>query len=169
MSTEEQITSKIMPLIWLSLAIIVALCAIGGASYYLFPSWEIRGQFGDSFGVTSSLFSGLAFAALIYTVNLQRKELSLQRRELELTRNEIKRSALAQEASERSLSNQANALEVAARLNALSSVIDHYSIKIKSLSSATQKVEAEQKQLHYINELESILRSLEPPDKKEAL
>lgn len=45
------------------------------------------GQLGDLFGGINALFSGLAFAALIFTVHLQRKELSLQRRELEETRN----------------------------------------------------------------------------------
>lgn len=48
------------------------------------------GTFGDSFGVLTSLFSGLAFAGIVFTVLLQREELSLQREELRLTRDEIK-------------------------------------------------------------------------------
>ncbi len=51
------------------------------------PEWA--GQFGDMFGVANSLFSGLAFAGLVYTIILQRKELSLTRDELELTRGEF--------------------------------------------------------------------------------
>lgn len=47
------------------------------------------GSFGDMFGAVNALFSGLAFAALIYTVNLQRTELRLQRNELTLTRAEL--------------------------------------------------------------------------------
>ena len=31
-------------------------------------TWEVRGQFGDLFGSINSLFSGFAFAALIYTI-----------------------------------------------------------------------------------------------------
>lgn len=50
---------------------------------------EERGQFGDSFGSVNSLFTGLAFAILIWTALLQRKELSFQRRELSLQREEL--------------------------------------------------------------------------------
>lgn len=59
-----------------------------------------RGQFGDQFGSINALFTGLAFAGLIVTVLLQRKELSLQRAELALTRTELKRSADAQNAAQ---------------------------------------------------------------------
>lgn len=48
-----------------------------------------RGTFGDMFGAVNALFSGLAFATLIYTVMLQRHELKLQRQELEETRKEL--------------------------------------------------------------------------------
>ena len=44
------------------------------------------GQLGDLFGGINALFSGLAFATLIFTVHLQRHELSLQRQELADTR-----------------------------------------------------------------------------------
>jgi len=47
------------------------------------------GVFGDSFGVLTSLFSGLAFAGLIITIVMQRDELALQRQELNLTREEL--------------------------------------------------------------------------------
>ena len=50
---------------------------------------EYRGLFGDKFGAVNALFSGLAFAGLIITLILQRKELSLQREELEQTRGEF--------------------------------------------------------------------------------
>jgi hypothetical protein len=46
---------------------------------YVFQSWAERGQFGDLFGSVNALFSGLAFAGLIYAILLQRQELSLQR------------------------------------------------------------------------------------------
>jgi hypothetical protein len=35
--------------------------------------WASRGQFGDTFGVVNSLFTGLAFAGTIYAINLQRQ------------------------------------------------------------------------------------------------
>ena len=35
---------------------------------------EKQGQFGDQFGAVNALFSGLAFAGLIFTIILQKKE-----------------------------------------------------------------------------------------------
>lgn len=65
---------------------ITTLWALSGLALYSFPD---RGTFGDMFGTINSLFSGLAFAAIIYTIALQRNELTLQRKELELTRGEM--------------------------------------------------------------------------------
>lgn len=57
---------------------------------HFFPISEEAGQFGDQFGALNAFFSALAFAGLIYTVWLQKKELNLQREELRLTRDEMK-------------------------------------------------------------------------------
>ncbi|WP_289039616.1 putative phage abortive infection protein [uncultured Zobellia sp.] len=54
-----------------------------------FSNWTIRGTFGDSFGAINSLFSGLALGGIIYTIFLQKKELTLQRKELKNTRKEF--------------------------------------------------------------------------------
>ena len=35
---------------------------------FLFPDWNTRGLFGDSFGSVNALFSGLALAGVIYTL-----------------------------------------------------------------------------------------------------
>lgn len=61
--------------------------------YFTWPINEFSinksGVFGDSFGLLTSLFSGLAFAGLIITIVMQKDELALQREELELTRKEL--------------------------------------------------------------------------------
>jgi len=57
--------------------------------FLLVDDIQNRGTFGDMFGAVNALFSGLAFAGVIYAILLQRKELSLQRKELELTRQEL--------------------------------------------------------------------------------
>lgn len=49
--------------------------------------------FADSFVPISTLFSGLAFAGVIWAILLQRAELQLQRTDLRLTRAELERSA----------------------------------------------------------------------------
>lgn len=62
----------------------------------LYLTWPVNevsinksGVFGDSFGILTSLFSGLAFAGLIITITMQKDELALQREELKLTRQEL--------------------------------------------------------------------------------
>lgn len=64
-------------------------------SGYILYSFENRGTFGDMFGAINALFSGLAFAGVIYAILLQRKELELQREELKMTREELKKTAEA--------------------------------------------------------------------------
>lgn len=159
-SSESTIGASLWPFFLIALAVVTIWSISGVTVFFVFETWDVRGQFGDTFGAVNALFSGLAFAGLLYTVNLQRQELSLQRRELELTRIELQRTAAAQEASERALAKQAEALEIAAKLNALSSVIEHYEIKINSNGSASQKAEAQKCQLQYVEQLEDLLGNL---------
>lgn len=58
-----------------------------------------RGTFGDMFGSVNALFSGLAFAGIIFTILLQSKELKYQRYELQATREEfaVQNSTLKQQ------------------------------------------------------------------------
>ena len=114
-------------------AIIGIQIAMGFAAYMLLPDWVTRGQFGDMFGVVNTLFSGLAFAGVIYAILLQREDLTLQREELKLTRAELRRSAEAQEKSERALSVQAVASAQSARLSAINYLLDHYQSELAKL------------------------------------
>jgi len=50
---------------------------------------DYQGLFGDMFGASNALFTGLSFVGVIIAILLQRQELKLQRNELELTRNEM--------------------------------------------------------------------------------
>jgi len=92
------------------------------------------GVFGDQFGSVNALFSGLAFAGVIYAVILQSKELELQREELALTRAELSRSAQAQEESGRFLGEQAEVMKVTAEINALASIVQSLTGQIEFLS-----------------------------------
>lgn len=86
--------------------------------HYIFDvSHADKGTYGDSFGALNTLFSGLAFAVLIYTMMLQRKELALQREELEETRKELAKSAAAQESTQKALNVQVAKLNQTAILN----------------------------------------------------
>lgn len=93
------------------------------ASILLVITWPINsysisqaGVFGDSFGVLTSLFSGLAFSGMIITILLQREELSLQREELKENRKEFAKGAEAQERN--------------AQLSALSALLAEYKSQI---------------------------------------
>ncbi|MGO4710931.1 hypothetical protein AB4Y90_17845, partial [Chryseobacterium sp. 2TAF14] len=99
MENKKNNEEKLNPLIWLFIIIFVLWVISLTLVIIIFPNWTSRGTFGDSFGALNSLFSGFAFGGIIYTILLQRKELKLQRDELILTRDELKRSANAQEAS----------------------------------------------------------------------
>lgn len=86
---------KIRSLSWLLIGGVVCAVLLY-AGVLLVLTWPISelsisasGVFGDSFGVLTSLFSGLAFAGLIITILMQRDELALQRQELNLTREEL--------------------------------------------------------------------------------
>lgn len=94
---------------WIFFAVLLTVATYAGTLIYL--TWPISqitigqsGVFGDSFGMLTALFSGLAFAGIIISINIQSnelksqretltinlEELKLQREELKLTRNEIK-------------------------------------------------------------------------------
>jgi hypothetical protein len=126
------------PFILLAIAIFLFQCAVGVAMLLLIPDWTHRGTFGDMFGAVNALFSGLAFAGIIYTITLQRQELSLQREELALTRNELARTAVAQEKSELALAAQAQAATVSARLSAANYLYSEAEKTIASINSWTQ-------------------------------
>jgi hypothetical protein len=64
------------------------------------------GIFGDMFGATNALFSGLAFAGVIYAILLQRQELKLQRDELALTRGELAGQRVQLQAQNETLQQQ---------------------------------------------------------------
>jgi hypothetical protein len=103
---------------------------------YFYNGMTERGQFGDMFGGLNTIFSGLAFLGVIYTVVLQHRELALQREELKLTRDELRRSAEAQEASNQALIKQAHILEKTANINGLSARLQHINTLIEVTNSA---------------------------------
>lgn len=101
---------------------------------YLFKNTfnENAAWFGDSFGAINSLFSGLAFAGIIYTILLQRQELQLQRQELKNTREELKRSADSQENTEKLFKSQGDIMKKTAQLNGLNQLMEYYSIALNN-------------------------------------
>ncbi len=116
---EDQGTNKFLSRMFIWMCVFVAVLIIGYALVMMFAvpqnvDWATRGQFGDMFGLINTIFSGLAFAGLIYTammqrieLSFQREELTLQRKEMELTRGELEKQSHAQQETEKALKDQA--------------------------------------------------------------
>ena len=100
--TEKEITTKeksykrkkIIYLIIFFTAAVLITCTWYYSWIYidnLFPEAnDKQGQFGDKFGAINALFSGLAFAGVIYTILLQSLELEQQREEVRITNRELR-------------------------------------------------------------------------------
>lgn len=100
-----------------------------GSMLFLFPSLQDAGNFGDSFGGISSLFSGIALALAIYSMVLQQRQsvefeqktlstLKQQIDTMKLVEGSLTQQAAAVKLIEKTLFQQANTAQVAA-LNAL--------------------------------------------------
>lgn len=76
-------------IVWVMLGGVVTLFLLNMSLIWIIDDSNWRGTFGDQFGVVNALFSGLAFAGLIYTIILQRRDLELQRNDLKLQREEL--------------------------------------------------------------------------------
>jgi hypothetical protein len=70
------------------------------------------GTFGDQFGASNALFSGLAFAGLIVTILLQRRDLRLQRKDLKMQRKELQITNKQLEGQKEQLEEQNKTLKV---------------------------------------------------------
>jgi hypothetical protein len=77
-----------------STCIFVVVLLFHLVAYLVIFSWQgaDRGTFGDMFGATNSVLSGLAFVGLLITLVMQRTELCLQRKDLKLQYEEMKES-----------------------------------------------------------------------------
>lgn len=159
-------SDKLSPLILLLILTIVLLIISFLVTYYIFEKWEERGSFGDSFGMINALFSGLAFGGIIYTILLQRKELELQRNELSETRKELKRSADAQENSEKALLEQIKTMKRTAILNGYNSIIEfHNSFSQLLVSDGKSHLVDPQKAGKYVSKIQELLSEMEEEDK----
>jgi hypothetical protein len=162
-STNEEATVKEDKL-WGLYILIIIVAALWFSSIFIFqhyyPNIEDRSSFGGSFNAISSLFSGLAFAGVIYAILLQRKELQLQRKELRETRKVLAKTATAQEASARQFERQSNNMKMSAKLNALNTLVN-YCIETEhnDLERASDRLNATYEKKGYIEQIKDILNN----------
>lgn len=86
---------SLWPLVCLSLVVVGIWAAAGLVVYLSLPSWNDRGTFGDMFGAVNALFSSLAFAGIIYTILIQRRELALSLLEFRRTADAQEKARVA--------------------------------------------------------------------------
>jgi hypothetical protein len=75
--------------LWIAIIIVVIAIVYPIVFWQIIPNWSDAGTFGDSYGALNAVFSGLAFAGVIITIQFQRKELGVQQQELKDTRKEF--------------------------------------------------------------------------------
>lgn len=139
----------IVVIIWMTSALFI---------YFGLDTWDKRGAFGDLFGAINSLFSGLAFAGLMYTIFLTKQDLEIQRKEVAANRKQLIKSAKAQQKSEKALAEQVEQMKIASRLDALKTLIDYYNIQIANGSNTEVVIEkARKKRKSTIQEIEELI------------
>jgi hypothetical protein len=80
----NKLHSTVFPLLILLIVLLLMLI-----NWLWLKDMAERGTFGDMFGGVNALFSGLAFAGVIYAILLQRRDLELQRVELRGQREQM--------------------------------------------------------------------------------
>lgn len=100
------------------------------------PTW--RGTFGDQFGAVNALFSGLAFAGLIYTIILQRRDLELQRNDLRLQREELALTRKEMEEQTAEFEKQNETLRIQRFENTFFNMLSQFQEVVNNLSITTR-------------------------------
>lgn len=95
---------------------------------------DLRGTFGDQFGAVNALFSGLAFAGLIYTIILQRRDLELQRNDLALQRQELELTRKEMEEQTAEFEKQNETLRIQRFENTFFNMLSQFQEVVNNLS-----------------------------------
>lgn len=154
-STKHLLTKLVIAVIviWILSAIFII---------YGLDSWGDRGTFGDLFGAINALFSGLAFAGLIYTIFLQREEIGQNREEIAQNRLELQKSVKAQQKSQAALKEQVKQTHLTAKINAMNTLIGYYNSEITNKNSSKAIIDkAKEKRKAIIEQIDSLIDGLD--------
>ena len=128
---------------------------------YFLDDWSSRGTFGDLFGAVNALFSALAFAALIYTIVLQREEIKENREEIKLNRKELSKSSKLQQKAQQVLVEQVEQTHLSAKMNAMRTLVDYYNNQISNPKNSEEIIEkAKQKRKEIISQIDHLIDGL---------
>lgn len=145
-------------LLKMSLVVVVVWALSGLLIYNVVPEWGDRGTVGDMFGAVNALFSGLAFAGLIFTMLLQREDIKMNRAEIAMNRKEMSKSADAQKQSKEALKEQVKQTHLTAKINAISTIVNYYNIQIDNPKNDPEIIEkAREKRRNMIQEIDRLI------------
>ena len=125
-------------LLGIMLAMVLVLFLANFCLIFLPFDKEQRGTFGDQFGAVNALFSGLAFAGLIYTIILQRHDLKLQRRDLLYQRRELELTRKEMEDQTAEFEKQNETLKIQRFENTFFNMLSQFQEVVNSLSISAQ-------------------------------
>ncbi|WP_426332676.1 hypothetical protein ACN9MH_15295 [Paenibacillus silvae] len=116
-----------------------------------------RGTFGDMFGAVNALFSGFAFAGLIYTIGVQRQELKSQNKSIDMQTDEMKIQVSAIKMQTEELALQREAIQMQTEELAL----QRKAIEMQTLETARSADQLEgQKNLSNLQTAMSVVNDL---------
>lgn len=158
----EENKSKVGIFIKLIVSVIVLWAFSGWMIIFFLDEWADRGTFGDLFGAVNALFSGLAFAALLYTIVLQRDEIRQNREEIVLNRKELSKAAKLQQKAQQVLIQQVEQTHLSAKMNAMRTLVDYYNNQIANPKSNEEIIErAKQKRKQIIIQIDELIDGLD--------
>ncbi|MGF6354051.1 hypothetical protein ABIE27_001961 [Paenibacillus sp. 4624] len=99
-------------ILWISAGVLTIWALSGFFISLWFGKPDGGGTFGDMFGAINALFSGFAFAGLIYTIAVQRQELQEQRKSIDMQTNEMKLQVNASKMQTEELALQREAIQM---------------------------------------------------------
>lgn len=129
------------------------------AILYFIDDWSARGTFGDLFGAVNALFSGLAFAGLLFSLFENRKQIAQQQEELLVNRQELLKARKIQEKTEKAIEAQVAQMKNTARLNGLNTLVNYFTAKINDAKSTEEEVQsAKEKRREAIKEIDRLIK-----------
>lgn len=130
----ERFWLSFVGLVILLLSVVVLWLLWALFTYTAYKGPETSGPAGDKFGGITALFSGLAFAGLIFTLFVQKKELQYQREELSHLVKETKETKEHLEAQANHLKSQSDFVGKQTFENSFFQLLTSFNSNLKSIS-----------------------------------
>lgn len=115
---------KTLIFLFISVIILWILCPI--VIRLIYPGMQERGQAGDLFGAVNALFSGMAFAGIIWSLRLQQTQINMQEEQLEMQREEHIATLVELEGQKGQLQQQIKTFELQRFENSFFAMLDLY-------------------------------------------